>query len=186
MACSRATPASGVVPDLDTLGPRICIVGPSNSGKSTLAEALGRRLTVPVVHLDRLRFIPGTDWKLQTDAAFVAAHDAAIAGEAWIIDGNYSLTLPQRLARATAIIRLEAGRVPALVRYLRRTLFERRRAGQLEGSHDSLKWSVVHWIVAEQPRRRARFSAALEASGVPITTVQTMRALKRLHRQWRL
>ena len=26
--------------NLDTLGPRICILGPSNSGKSTLADAI--------------------------------------------------------------------------------------------------------------------------------------------------
>ena len=28
--------------DLDDLGARICILGPSNSGKSTLAAAIGR------------------------------------------------------------------------------------------------------------------------------------------------
>ncbi len=172
--------------DLVALGRRICVVGPSNSGKSTLAAALGRRLDLPVVHLDRLRFLPGTDWQLQTDAAFVAAHDAAVAGDAWIVDGNYSLTLPTRLAQASAIIALESGRVPALLRYLRRTLFEKRRAGHLEGGRDSLKWSMVHWILIEQPRRSARFSAMLRASGVPMLTVPTMPALRRLYRRWGL
>jgi adenylate kinase family enzyme len=33
---------------LSELGPRICIMGPSNSGKSMLAAAVGRKLGVGV------------------------------------------------------------------------------------------------------------------------------------------
>ena len=46
---------------LDDLGPRICIMGPSNSGKSTLADAIARACDLPVVHLDQLHHLPGTD-----------------------------------------------------------------------------------------------------------------------------
>jgi adenylate kinase family enzyme len=48
---------------LDDLGPRICIVGPSNSGKSTLATAIGRARGLPVVHLDQLYHRADTDWE---------------------------------------------------------------------------------------------------------------------------
>jgi len=34
---------------LDALGPRICIMGPSNSGKSTLADAISRKTALPAV-----------------------------------------------------------------------------------------------------------------------------------------
>jgi len=43
------------------LGTRISTMGPSNSGKSTLAEAIGRARNLEVVHLDRLRHLPHTD-----------------------------------------------------------------------------------------------------------------------------
>lgn len=39
---------------LAELGERIVIIGPSNSGKSTLAAAIGRQHALPVVYLDRL------------------------------------------------------------------------------------------------------------------------------------
>ena len=35
--------------DLSALGNRICILGPSNSGKSTLADAIARNPQVPAV-----------------------------------------------------------------------------------------------------------------------------------------
>lgn len=44
------------------LGTRIFTMGPSNSGKSTLAEAVGRAQSLEVVHLDRLHHLPHTDW----------------------------------------------------------------------------------------------------------------------------
>lgn len=39
---------------LSSLGPRICILGPSNSGKSTLATAIARKCDLRPVHLDQL------------------------------------------------------------------------------------------------------------------------------------
>ena len=50
------------IPPLESFGGRIMICGPSNSGKSTLATAIGSATGLPVVHLDRLRFVPHTNW----------------------------------------------------------------------------------------------------------------------------
>lgn len=60
--------------DLATLGPRLCIIGPSNSGKSTLAAAIGRRRDLPVVHLDQLHHRPGSQWQARPREEFVALH----------------------------------------------------------------------------------------------------------------
>jgi adenylate kinase family enzyme len=94
--------------NIDGLGVRICVMGPSGSGKSTLAEAIGRAKALPVVHLDRLRHEPGLHWQQRPDNVFADLHDEAIEADAWIIDGNYSQLLPQRLERATGLILLDA------------------------------------------------------------------------------
>jgi hypothetical protein len=47
-----------------SLGPRIAIFGPSNAGKSTLAVAMSKRLNIPAIHLDQLKFIPNTNWEM--------------------------------------------------------------------------------------------------------------------------
>ncbi|MFS0491278.1 hypothetical protein [Leadbetterella byssophila] len=49
---------------------RICIIGPSSSGKSTLAQALGEKFDLKVCFLDQMAHVPGTQWKRREDAEF--------------------------------------------------------------------------------------------------------------------
>jgi energy-coupling factor transporter ATP-binding protein EcfA2 len=108
---------------LDELGSRICIMGPSNSGKSTLAEAIARAQGLETIHLDQLHHLPHTDWVPRTANEFAALHDAAILGARWVIEGNYSRLLPQRLGLAQRQVKHgpererrqdRQGRIPAL------------------------------------------------------------------------
>ncbi|WP_404430011.1 hypothetical protein LG299_10640 [Microbacterium lacus] len=142
---------------LDDLGPRICVLGPSGSGKSTLAQAIGNARGIPVVHLDQYRHLEGTQWELRPDEQFERLHDAAVASERWVIDGNYSKLMPQRLAMATGVILLDISTARSLARYVRRTLTPGPRAGGLEGTRDRLSWDMVHFIsVHTRPSRRRR------------------------------
>ena len=77
---------------------RIVILGCSGSGKTTLAVRLGERLGLPVVHLDPLYWEPG--WRAPDAAAFLARVADAIAGDAWVSEGNYRETFELRLPRA--------------------------------------------------------------------------------------
>lgn len=80
---------------LDQLGPRICVLGPSGSGKSTLAQAIGVAKGLPVVHLDVLYHLPGTNWLPRPPGDFATLHEAAIAAPEWVLDGNYSANFPR-------------------------------------------------------------------------------------------
>lgn len=177
---------SGAIPPLEALGPRIMILGASNAGKSTLAEAIARKAGHRPVHLDQLRFAPNSDWVERTDADFIADHDDAITGDSWVIDGNYGIAMPQRLARATGMIVLWDSRWPAFARFVRRTLFEPRRIGGLKGGRDSIKWSMVRWILIEQPKRRGRGERFAEASGLPWVRAYGMREVGALYKAWGL
>lgn len=152
---------------LADLGPRICIFGPSNSGKSTLAAAIGATLDLPVIHLDLLHHKPNTDWEVRPKEEFAALHDEAILGERWVMDGNYSRLIPQRVERATGAIRLEASTATCLLRYFRRTLFEKDRIGALDGRKDSVKWLMIHHIAVYIPKNRARNVAMFEQFELP-------------------
>lgn len=133
---------------LDGLGPRICVIGPSGSSKSTLAAAIGRTRGLPVVHLDQLFHLPGTDWTPRPRDEFDALHATAIDGERWVMDGGYSRVLPLRLARATGLSRIECSTATSLFRYLRRSWFERDRYSGLSGGHDSVRWLMIRHIAA--------------------------------------
>jgi adenylate kinase family enzyme len=173
-------------PPLADFGPRIMICGTSNTGKSTLAHAIGRAADLTVVHLDQLRFLPHTDWQDRPEAEFKALHDDAILGERWVMEGNYSRHFPQRLARATGIILVSDNRWANLARYVRRTLFEKERIGNLEGNRDSLKWDMVHWLLVRAPRNVARYRSVLPNVGLPYLQLGSMRDINALYAAWRL
>ena len=167
---------------LDDLGPRICVMGPSNSGKSTLATAIGRARGLTPIHLDQLYHIPNTDWQPRIEEEFIALHDEAVSGTRWVIDGNYCRCLPQRLARATGLILLDTSTASSLLRYLRRSWFERNRPGGLEGGADSVKWTMIwHITVAARRHRRCNKEMFLHIS-LPKIRLSTAREIARFYR----
>ncbi|KRE90966.1 AAA family ATPase [Frateuria sp. Soil773] len=171
---------------LAELGKRICILGPSNSGKSTLADAIARKRGLQAIHLDRLHHLPGTDWEPRPPHEFAALHDEAILGDAWVMDGNYSRCMPQRFGRATGIILLDIATPLSLFRYARRCLFERTRAGGLEGGRDSLKWGMLHHIAIVTPGNRRRYAELYHKLRLPKLRLASARAIDRCCRQWDL
>jgi adenylate kinase family enzyme len=167
---------------LDDLGPRICVMGPSNSGKSTLAAAIGRARGLTPIHLDQLYHLPNTDWRPRPDEEFIALHDEALSGMNWVIDGNYSRCLPQRLARATGIILLDTSTTTSLFRYFRRSWFESDRPGALEGSKDSVKWGMIHHITVATRENRRRYKEMFDHIGLPKIRLSTAREIARFYR----
>ena len=152
---------------LAELGSRICIMGPSNSGKSTLAAAIGRRLALQPIHLDQFHHLPDSDWQPRPEAEFIALHDAALFGERWVMDGDYSRCLPQRLARATGLILLDTSTATSLLRYLRRCWFEHDRIGGLEGGRDSVKWAMIRYIAVATRANRRRYAMLFNTIDLP-------------------
>ena len=171
---------------LSELGARICILGPSNSGKSTLAVAIARKRGMKVVHLDQLHHIPGTDWQPRPADEFRALHDEAIAGEQWVMEGNYSAYMPQRFSRATGLILLDVSTPVSLFRYVRRTLFEGSRAGALEGGHDSMKWNMIHYIAVTTPKNRRRYVEIYSQVSLPKICLPSVGAIRGCYQAWGL
>ncbi|MGF6492569.1 adenylate kinase family enzyme [Luteibacter sp. 621] len=171
---------------LSELGRRICILGPSNSGKSTLADAIGRRIGLRVIHLDQFHHLPHTAWKPRPRDAFHALHDAAIQENDWVIDGNYSSCMPQRFARATGLILLDVSTLTSLGRYLYRTLFDRRRVGGLEGAPERIHMDMLRHIVVATPANRARYATMYDALPLPKVRLASTRAINEAYTSWQL
>ena len=172
---------------LASLGQRIVILGPSNAGKSTLAAALSEKLEIEPFHLDRMRFLPNTDWSMRSDADFQQLHDDAVAKESWIMEGNYSALWAPRLERATGFILLNSSTSLRLIRYLRRTLINPSgRAGHLEGAKDSLKWEMIDWILFKTRKSAERSAKVLRSFDQPLVECHSAAELRGLYRTWAL
>ncbi|TRM49484.1 AAA family ATPase [Achromobacter sp. LC458] len=167
---------------LEELGPRICLMGPSNSGKSTLAEAMSRKLGLPAIHLDQLFHQPNTDWEPRPQAEFLHLHGQAILQDRWIMEGNYTGSLALRLERATGFILLEVPTMTSLIRYLRRSWLERDRRGALEGGKDSVKWGMIRHITVVTPANRKRYAEMYERIELPKIKLASTDALNRFYK----
>jgi hypothetical protein len=174
------------IPPLSSFGERIMISGASATGKSTLAAAIGHKLDLAVVHLDQLRFVPNTDFVDRPEAEFRADHDEAVAQDRWIIDGDFSFTWDNRIARATGIIFLSDWTLKSFGRYVRRTLFERGRIGAPTGGKDSLKLDVAHFVLFQAPGTVGRKRAELSSAGVPFLELRGLKGQDRAYAAWGL
>ncbi len=144
---------------------RIAIIGPSNSGKSTLAVNLGRTLGLPAFHLDQIAHVPGTNWQRRPDADFIADHDRLIAREDWVIEGNYGVAMPQRFARAQALIWLDPPLAGCLWRYVRRSLFHAAdRPGNLDGAQGQFSFGLIKYTLVNYPRNRIKYREYIAAA----------------------
>lgn len=84
---------------------RVLVIGSPGAGKSTLSHALAARTGLPLFHLDKLFWLPG--WVERDRDEGRAELAKVLAGERWIIDGNYGSTMPMRVARADTVVWLD-------------------------------------------------------------------------------
>ena len=74
---------------------KISLIGGPSTGKSTLAENMGRKLDLPIIHMDAINYNP--NWQ-EVDPV---KRDKTIMEKAnesrWIMDGTYMDTLRNRM-----------------------------------------------------------------------------------------
>lgn len=129
---------------------RVAVLGCGGAGKTTLANALGAALGLPVIHSDFYR--PG--WE--------EAHPELVARDEWVIDAMRLGTLDERLARADTAVFLDVGPLACLGSVLLRRL--RYRGGLHDnGVADFVNVEFVRWIVSFRRRHRPRILALLAA-----------------------
>jgi adenylate kinase family enzyme len=87
------------------LGRRIVVTGLAGAGKSTLSIALAARTGLPLLHLDLYFWQPG--WVAPSEERWREIQREALAGDAWIADGNYTETLDLRLELADTVVVLD-------------------------------------------------------------------------------
>ena len=84
---------------------RVLVIGPCGAGKSTASHALASRLSLPLYHLDQMHWRAG--WIEGSKEELVADLEPVLAGDRWIIDGNYGSTMSTRLERADTVFYLD-------------------------------------------------------------------------------
>ena len=139
--CIRSVPISKMRPF-----ERLLIIGCGGSGKSTLAAELERRTGLPAVYLDRLFWLSG--WVQRNRTEFDSMLVDELNKPRWVIDGNYTRTLAQRLERCDAVLILDYPRMVCIAGIIRRRIqyAGRSRASITEGCPERLDPEFIRWV----------------------------------------
>lgn len=173
---------------LSTLGSRICIIGASAAGKSTLAKHLAHRLNLAICHLDQIAHIPNTNWQPREKELMRIDHQFFLdQHNNWIIEGNYSFLMPERFQQATAVIWLDFPRWGSVYRYIKRCLVDQPdRAGNLEGATHQFNWKMIKHILVTVPKNKVKYQKLIEASGILCIRIHTFKQLLTYYKTWEM
>lgn len=166
---------------------KIAIIGYSGSGKSTLAATLGEKRGLPVLHMDRVHWLPGwkardREEKIRIVTEFLDSHDS------WVIDGNYARVCGERrFEEADRIVALLFGRL-ACYRRVRKRLKAYRgksRPDMGEGCEEKVDWEFTKWVLfgGRTKERRALYRDLAARYPDKVTVVRNQRQLDRLTRE---
>lgn len=165
---------------------KIAVLGFSGSGKSTLCRKLGEKYGLPVLHLDRIHWMPG--WQARPEEEKQEMLTAFLDENAsWVIDGNYSrLLLDRRTAEADRIYILALPRFVCLFRVLRRYFAYRGKTRQSlgEGCPEKIDLPFISWVLfgGRTRRHHARFREIAATSPEKTVYVRSRRQLAALTR----
>jgi adenylate kinase family enzyme len=182
-----AEPDAAVARAREALGSCVVVLGLSGSGKTTVAVALARALDAPHVELDALHWEPG--WRMTPRETLRARVMAATAGEAWVVDGNYSQTRDLIWPRATTIVWLDYPLPLVMARLFRRTLWRSLAGVELWNGNKERLWpqffsrdSLFLWILQQHPKHKREYPlipTLPEAVGARFIRLRSTRATAR-------
>ena len=84
---------------------KIIVIGCPGSGKSTFSRALREKVDIPLHHLDLMYW--NADKTIVEKSIFRARLAEVLAGDEWIIDGNYGSTMEERMAACDTVFFLD-------------------------------------------------------------------------------
>jgi adenylate kinase family enzyme len=143
---------------------RMVVVGPTSSGKSTLAKQLADKIKGDFIELDALHWEP--NWVEAPDEVFRERVATAIRSKVWVVAGNYHVSRDLVWPKAQVIIWLDYPFHIVFWRLLTRTIHRSVFQEQLWNGNRENFWmhlklwseeSLFHWLFKTYWRRKSEY-----------------------------
>ena len=142
---------------------RVNVIGTSGSGKTSVARQIAKKLNIPYVELDELFWKP--NWTESTDEELFPKLEKALSADGWVLDGNYTRTIPIKWKRCRMVVYLDLPFHIVLYRIIKRSLIRGFRneelwAGNKETvlKHLFTRDSMILWTIKRFSTNRKRFA----------------------------
>jgi adenylate kinase family enzyme len=135
---------------------KILVIGSPGSGKSTLAVKLGKKLDLPVIHLDYNYWNPG--WVETPEDKWNDIVTKLVSGDKWIIDGNFSRSFDIRFPAADTIIYLDFPTRICMWRIFKRIFngYGKVRSDLGEGCPEKIDFVFFKWVWTFRKKHRPK------------------------------
>ena len=134
---------------------RISIIGGAGTGKTTLANNLGKVLKLPVYHIDGINYFK--DWEQRDKEERDNIILKKIEEDSWVIDGTYTTTLEKRLEKSDLVIFMDYSTF-----YLLKGVTERffkhkgRERAEIPGCKEKLSIKFIFWVLKWRKNKRKK------------------------------
>ena len=158
---------------------KIIILGSPGAGKSTFSFALAEKTGLPVYHLDQRFWRAG--WVSVTKEDFDTELAETLTKDEWIIDGNYSRTIPMRLEKCDTVFYLDYPRLVCFFGVVRRVLgsLGKTRPDMAEGCPERFDLEFLQYTWKFRKKQREKLFGLLEGANAEIHIFRSRKEAKR-------
>jgi len=155
-------------PDLLRSLARVNVVGTSGTGKSVFSRRLAALLDAPHIEMDRLFW--RANWQQAPASEFDAELQVALQTPRWVLDGNYSRSIPIKWENVDAVIWLDYPFLPTLTQAVRRAVqraWSKQELWPGTGNRESFRQSffsrqsIIWWTIRTYTKTRHSYEARM-------------------------
>jgi adenylate kinase family enzyme len=159
---------------------RVLVIGCGGAGKTEFSLRLAEKLKLPLVHLDRYYWNAG--WIPSDDPAWEERVRSIIAGQQWILDGNYASTLALRLQRADTVIFLDYPTITCVAGIIRRlfTAHGRGRDDMAQDCEERFDVGFLRYVFTFRRYQRQKVLSCLADFKGSVTMLRSRKDAKHL------
>lgn len=158
---------------------KIIILGSPGAGKSTFSFALAEKTGLPLYHLDKMFWREG--WVNVSKDELDAQIKDVLRKDEWIIDGNYSRTIPMRLEKCDTVFYLDYPRLVCFFGVVRRVLgsLGKTRPDMAEGCPERFDLEFLQYTWKFRKKQREKLFGLLEGANAEIHIFRSRKEAKR-------